>query len=63
MASEWIMLTDAAENLDIYVNLANARSIWPTDEGSEIWFRAGVGEDGRIRVKESPKRIIQMLRE
>jgi hypothetical protein len=65
MASEWIKLTgltDEAEKLEIYVNLTNARSIWPKDGGSEIWFRAGAGKDGTIRVKESPKKIFRILR-
>ena len=62
MASEWVELrNDEADEL-IYVNLANASSIFTTiTGGSAIWFLGGVGKDGRVHVKEPPKKVLALL--
>jgi hypothetical protein len=68
MSSEWIKLTSQADGkirngTEIYINLANASSIYPHSGGSEIWFLAGAGPEGHVRVTECPDTILQRLRE
>jgi hypothetical protein len=68
MSSEWIKLTSQADGkikngTEIYINLANASSIYPQGGGSEIWFLAGAGPEGHVRVMECPETIFRRLQE
>lgn len=63
MASEWVKLTVKGDKPDTYVNLTNASSIFHKGEVAEIWFLSGSGEEGKIQVKESPDKIIELLNE
>ncbi len=64
MASEWVKLWDEGSKSDVYVNLINVSSIYPTKKGgSEIWFLVGAGKDGWIQVKESPEAVLALLDE
>jgi hypothetical protein len=63
MASEWLTLTGAASKKTIYVNLANASSIFPNGNGSDIWFVADAGKEGKIQVVEAPEAILTRLGE
>jgi hypothetical protein len=63
MASEWVKLTNDASKATIYVNLANASSVFPYGRGAEIWFLANAGGEGKIQVSESPDVIMQRLGE
>jgi hypothetical protein len=62
--SEWVQLYDIDEGSAVYVNLANACSVYPRPEGgSVIWFFEHTGEPmlGRLYVRESPAEIFQIL--
>jgi hypothetical protein len=66
MASEWVKLYDTEADASIYVNLAQASSIYPEEiGGSVIWFFEFPDEENiaRIFVKESPDEIFRILRE
>jgi hypothetical protein len=66
MASEWVKLYDTEADASIYVNLAQASSIYPEESGgSVIWFFEFPDEENiaRIFVKESPDEIFRILRE
>lgn len=63
MASQWVKLTPQGRPKEaVYVNLAKASSVWSLEEGSEIWLLAGVGENGLIRVNESPDTVLAKLK-
>jgi hypothetical protein len=61
MASEWLKLTpaDGRRGDSVYVNLANATSIWSHNQGSQIWFFADEAF-GKFDVKETPEHIVAM---
>jgi hypothetical protein len=63
--SEWVKLYDTEQDSEVYVNLAQASSIYPLESGSAIWFleHPDWPEMGRICVKESPVEIFKILRE
>ena len=66
MVVEWIKLNlQEGEYKDVYVNLANASSIWPHEKGSDIRFLAidDQGKNGHILVRETPDEIFRRLRE
>lgn len=64
MASEWVKLTPQGKPGEtVYVNLSKASSVWSVEDGSEIWFLAGVGENGLVRVNESPDMVLSKLKE
>jgi hypothetical protein len=64
MASEWVKLTPQGKPEEtVYVNLSKASSVWSLEKGSEIWFLAGVGENGLVRVNESPDTVLAKLQE
>jgi hypothetical protein len=63
MASEWLTLTGAASKKPIYVNLANASSIFPNGKGSDIWFLTDAGKEGKLQVDEPPDVILMRLGE
>jgi hypothetical protein len=45
--SAWVKLTPQGKPSEsVYVNLAKASSVWSLEDGSEIWFLAGVAENG-----------------
>ena len=69
MADDWVELTptpkelggDYAKKGKILVNLANATSIWPKEDGSfEIWFFAAGDDRGRFCVTEKPADILAL---
>ena len=63
---QWIKLKSQDDgSKDVYVNLANASSIWPHEKGSDIRFlaREDKVENGHILVKETPDEIFRRLRE
>ena len=70
MANDWVELTPApasqkpgvAKGKKILVNLSNATSVWPMDDGSsEIWFYAAGDDERRFYVVETIAQI-QALR-
>jgi hypothetical protein len=63
MASEWLTLTGTALKKPIYVNLANASSIFGNGKGSDIWFISDSGREGKIQVDEPPEVILTRLGE
>lgn len=64
MCADWVKLTPQGKPEEaVYVNLSRSTSIWSFEGGSEIWFRAGTGEDGYARVIETPDQIIAKLKE
>ena len=66
MVVEWIKLNlQEGEYKDVYVNLANASSIWPHEKGSDKRFLAidDQGKNGHILVRETPDEIFRRLRE
>ena len=66
MDAQWIKLKlQDDESKDVYVNLANASSIWPHGKGSNIRFLAVEDQEwnGHIFVRESPDEIFRRLRE
>ncbi len=58
MAGEWFELTPTNKKYgdSVYVNLANATSIWAFDKGSRIWFFPDE-KFGIIEVTETPAEI------
>ena len=68
MSDDWVELTPAAASREsgyadgkIQVNLANATSIWPMQDGSsEIWFFAAGDDARRFYVKETPTQILAL---
>lgn len=64
VASEWVKLTPQGKPKEtVYVNLSKASSVWSLEQGSEIWFIAGVGDNGLVRVSESPDTVLAKLKE
>jgi hypothetical protein len=63
MSSEWLSLTSTTNKRPIYVNLANASSIFSNGKGSDIWFISDAGKEGKIQVDEPPEVILTRLNE
>jgi hypothetical protein len=63
MASEWLTLTGTTLKKSVYVNLANASSIFANGRGSDIWFISDSGKEGKIQVDEPPEVILTRLSE
>ena len=66
MVAEWIKLKPQDdESKDVYMNLANASSIWPHEKGSDIRFLAveDQARNGHIFVRETPDEIFRRLRQ
>jgi len=64
MADQWVKLKSAHPKYpgkEIFVNLSNATSIWPSKSkrgGSEIWFGSDDGA-GHFAVQEPPGEIMR----
>ena len=63
MDIDWVSLKDKASGKSILVNLANASSIWPIERGTEIWFPASAGPEGKIQVAQTITEIKEMFAE
>jgi hypothetical protein len=65
MADQWVKLRPADPKYrgeEIFVNLSNATSIWPSKRepgGSEIWFFGSDDGLGHFDVLESPIEILR----
>jgi hypothetical protein len=57
-SGKWVRLTDADDDTEVWVNIANAMSMrWFDGEGyAQISFAGG--EDDAVAVKEKPKEIL-----